>query len=149
MTDSDPDAPGRRDPSAEGETVPEVPVLRRATVDTAGLISIETSDVTAWCPYEGTADYYTVRVEYVPDGYAVELMSLRDYFQTFRDEAIGHEQFAQRVFDDLRALLEPAWLGLTVEAPPRYGLETTLTHRTGPRPDRFPAGRAEQLDLDG
>jgi len=90
--------------------------------------------VTAWCPYEGTADFYTVRVEYVPDGYAVELMSLRDYFGTYRDEAIGHEAFARRVYDHLLALLEPAWLRLVVDCPPRYGLETTIRHQTGPAP---------------
>jgi len=90
--------------------------------------------VTAWCPYEGTADFYTVRVEYVPDGYAVELMSLRDYFGSYREEAIGHEPFARRVYDHLLALLEPAWLRLVVDCPPRYGLETTIRHQTGPAP---------------
>jgi NADPH-dependent 7-cyano-7-deazaguanine reductase QueF len=41
------------------------------------------------------------------------------------------------VYDHLLALLDPAWLRLTVEAPPRYGLETTLRHQTGPLPDRL------------
>jgi NADPH-dependent 7-cyano-7-deazaguanine reductase QueF len=118
----------------DGESVEGVSVLRRTAVETDALISIETSDVTAWCPYEGTADYYTVRLEYWPDEYAVELMSLRDYFQTFREEKIGHEEFAQRVYDDLVTVLEPAWLRLVVDAPPRYGLEMTLQHQTEPKP---------------
>lgn len=134
MADDDTPTAGRRAPSKAGETVTDIPVLERAPAETDGLISIETSDVTAWCPYEGTADYYTVQLEYWPDGYIVELMSYRDYFQTFRDEEIGHEAFAQRVYDDLLALLEPEWLRLTVEAPPRYGLNMTLTHQTGPKP---------------
>jgi len=132
--ESDPERPGRRSPSAQGETVAGVPVLRRTPVDSDALISIETSEATAWCPYEGTADYYTLRLEYWPDEYAVELMSFRDYFQTFRDEEIGHEEFAGRVYDDLLAVLDPEWLRLVVDAPPRYGLNMTLRHQTGPKP---------------
>jgi 7-cyano-7-deazaguanine reductase len=138
------DQPGRRAPSRGGERVDGVPVLERTPVDTGGLVTIESSEVTAWCPYEGTADYYTVRLEYLPDGHAVELMSLRDYFQTFRDEEIGHEAFAQRVYDDLTALLEPAWLRLTVDCPPRYGLDVTVTHRTGPAPASASADGAHE-----
>jgi 7-cyano-7-deazaguanine reductase len=134
MPDESDPGRGRKSPSAEGERVDDVPVLRRAPVDSDALISIETSDATAWCPYEGTADYYTVRLAYWPDEYAVELMSLRDYFQTFRDERIGHEEFASRVYDDLLAVLEPEWLRVVVDAPPRYGLDVTLRHQTGPKP---------------
>lgn len=133
-----PNPAGRRTPSKDGQRVDDVPVLRRTPVDTDGVVTIETSDVTAWCPYEGTADYYTLRLEYLPGAYAVELMSYRDYLQTFRDEEIGHEAFAQRVYDDLVALTEPEWLRLVVEAPPRYGLNVTIRHQTGaePRPAR-------------
>lgn len=146
MTDpADEESSGRRAPSAAGESVADVPVLERTAVDTSALISIESSDVTAWCPYEGTADYYTVRLEYWPDEYAVELMSLRDYLQTFREETIGHEEFAQRVYDDLVTVLEPEWLRLVVDAPPRYGLDMTLRHQTDPKPasirDTQPATR--------
>jgi 7-cyano-7-deazaguanine reductase len=130
----DPNPAGRRTPSKDGQRVDDVPVLRRTPVDTDGVITIETSDVTAWCPYEGTADYYTLRLEYLPAAYALELMSYRDYLQTFRDEEIGHEEFAQRVYDDLVALTNPEWLRLVVEAPPRYGLNVTLRHQTGPEP---------------
>ncbi|MFB6186492.1 MAG: hypothetical protein ABEI86_06455 [Halobacteriaceae archaeon] len=130
---------GRREPQGEGETIDEVPVLRRIETDTDGVIAIETSDVTAWCPYEGTADYYTVRLEYNPDTYAVELMSYRDYYQTYRDQTIGHEAFANQVFDDLTQLLEPNWLRLTVDAPPRYGLDMTITHQTSPKPSSLQA----------
>jgi 7-cyano-7-deazaguanine reductase len=130
----DAETPGRRAPSVDGETTESVPVLARTPVETDGLVQIETSDVTAWCPYEGTADYYTVRVAYVPDEYAVELMSLRDYFQTYRDTEIGHEAFAQQVYEHLRDLLAPEWLRLVVDCPPRYGLETTIRHQTGPTP---------------
>jgi 7-cyano-7-deazaguanine reductase len=134
MPDESDPGRGRKSPSAEGERVDDVPVLRRAPVDSDALISIETSDATAWCPYEGTADYYTVRLAYWPDEYAVELMSLRDYFQTFRDERIGHEAFASRVYDDLLSVLDPEWLRVVVDAPPRYGLDMTLRHQTGPKP---------------
>lgn len=124
------DGAGTIDPTATGERVKDVPILKRDETDTCGTITMGTSDVTAWCPYEGTADYYDVEITYRPDEYVVELMSLRDYFGHYRDEAISHEDFAQRVFDHLLALLDPVWLRLVVEAPPRYGIETTIVHDT-------------------
>ena len=62
-------------------------------------------------------------------------MSFRDYLQTFRDEEIGHEEYTKRVYNDLVTVLEPEWLRLVVEAPPRYGLDMTLRHQTGPKPE--------------
>ena len=120
-----------------------VPVLRRIPTETDALVEIDAPEATAWCPYEGTADYYQLHLAYQPDAFALELMSYRDYLQTFRDETIGHEAFAKRVYDDIVALLDPRWLRLDVEAPPRYGLEMTLRHQTGPRP------RGLQDDADG
>lgn len=135
--DSDAVEPGQREPTKDGETIEDIPVLSRVATETDGLLTIETSDVTAWCPYEGTADYYTVKLEYWPDEYVVELMSYRDYMQTYRDQNIGHEEFAASVYEDLRALIDPEWLRLTVIAPPRYGLELTIRHQTGPKPEQL------------
>lgn len=124
------DEPAIIEPTASGQEVAGVPVLERDATDTRGTVTMETSDVTAWCPYEGTADFYDVTIAYLPDGYVVELMSLRDYFASYREEAIGHEEFAQRVFDHLTTLLDPAWLRLVVDCPSRYGIETTIVHDT-------------------
>lgn len=124
------DGAGTVDPIATGESVTDVPILERDETETEDAITMRTEDVTAWWLYERTADYYGVEITYLPDEHVVELMTLRDYFQSYRDEAINHEDFAQRVLDHLTALLEPAWLRLTVEAPPRYGIETTIVHDT-------------------
>lgn len=121
---------GTVDPTVAGESLDDVPVLERDETDTRGIVTMRTSDVTAWCPYEGTADYYDVEITYLPDSYVVELMSFRDYFQSYREEVIGHEVFAQRVFCHLTTLLAPEWLHLVVDAPPRYGIETTIVHDT-------------------
>lgn len=120
----------QREPVRHGSSVSEVPILERDESDARSTISIETGEVTAWCPFEGTADYYDLTIEYRPDGYVVELMSLRDYFQSFRDEEISHEALTDRLFEDLVTVLDPAWLRVEVEAPPRYGLETTCTRDT-------------------
>lgn len=114
-----------KDPSREGEGVDAVPILERDESDARSTVTIETGEVTAWCPYEGTADYYDLEITYQPAGYVLELISLRDYLQSFRDEEISHEAFTDRVFEDLETVLDPAWLRVEVEAPPRYGLETT------------------------
>lgn len=128
------DSEHTRDPSREGRGVEDVPVLERAESDAGCTVTIETGEVTAWCPFEGTADYYDLALTYRPDGHVLELISLRDYLQSYRDEEISHEAFTDRVFADLVTLLEPAFLRLEVEAPPRYGLETTCARDT--RDDR-------------
>ncbi|MFB6112393.1 MAG: NADPH-dependent 7-cyano-7-deazaguanine reductase [Halobacteriaceae archaeon] len=120
----------RREPVRHGNAVEDVPTLERDESQTASTITIETDEVTAWCPFEGTADYYDVTIEYLPDGYVVELMSLRDYFQSFRDREISHEAFTDTVFEHLVTLLDPTWLRVTAVAPPRYGLETTCIRDT-------------------
>jgi 7-cyano-7-deazaguanine reductase len=124
------EGPGTIDPTATGEKAEGVPILERDETDTDGTITMETTDVTAWCPYEGTADYYGVTIAYRPEEYVVELTSLRDYFGSYREEAISHEDFAQRVFEHLTALIDPVWLRLVVNAPSRYGIETTIVHDT-------------------
>jgi|GEM_PF-1361585 len=124
------DSDHTRAPSRAGEGVDTVPILERDESDAASTVTIETDEVTAWCPYEGTADYYEVTVTYRPDGYVLELMSLRDYFQSFRDEEISHEAFTDRVFEDLVTVVAPDFLRLEVVAPPRYGLETTCVRDT-------------------
>lgn len=120
----------QREPVRHGSTVDGVDILERDQSDAQSTITIETGEMTAWCPYEGTADFYDLTISYQPDGYVIELMSLRDYFQSFRDENISHEAFTDRLFDDLETLLDPAWLRVEVEAPPRYGLETTCIQDT-------------------
>lgn len=120
----------QREPVRHGSSVEEVEILERDQSDAQSTITIETGEMTAWCPFEGTADFYELTISYRPDGYVIELMSLRDYFQSFRDEDISHEAFTDRLFDDLATLLEPAWLRVEVEAPPRYGLETTCIRDT-------------------
>lgn len=114
-----------KDPSRQGEGVEGVPILERSPSEANSTVTIETGEVTAWCPFEGTADYYDLELTYRPDGYVLELISLRDYLQSYRDQEISHEAFTDRVFEDLATVLDPAWIRLEVEAPPRYGLETT------------------------
>lgn len=119
-----------RDPSRAGESVDDVPILERDASEATSTITIESDEVTAWCPYEGTTDFYEVEITYRPDGFVLELMSLRDYLQSFRDEEISHEAFTDRVFEDLVTVIDPAWLRVEIEAPPRYGLETTCIRDT-------------------
>lgn len=125
-----------REPVRDGDHVEGIPELERDESDASSVITISTDEVTAWCPYEGTADYYELTLEYRPGDFVLELISFRRYLQSFRDEEISHEAFTDRVFDDLVELLDPTWLRLEVEAPPRYGLETTCRRDTRDgRPD--------------
>ena len=70
-------------------------------------IRFECPEFTCLCPRTGQPDFATFRILYVPDRLCVELKSLKLYLWSFRDEGHFHEAVANRVLDDLVAVLHP------------------------------------------
>lgn len=89
-------------------------------------IEIETAEFTCRCPRTGQPDHARVSIRYVPGDRCVELKSLKEYLQAFRELGIFHENVANRVHDDLAALLSPRRLEVTAAFLPRGGLHTTV-----------------------
>ena len=67
-----------------------------------------------------------MRIRYVPDGLCVELKSLKEYLQAFREAGIFHENVANRLHDDLSTLMKPRQLQVEVKFLPRGGIVTTV-----------------------
>ncbi|MFA7331495.1 MAG: preQ(1) synthase [Candidatus Delongbacteria bacterium] len=89
-------------------------------------IEIESPEFTCRCPKTGQPDFAHVRVRYVPGALCVELKSLKEYLQAFREAGIFHENVANRLHDDLKALLDPRRLEVQVVFLPRGGITTTV-----------------------
>lgn len=90
-------------------------------------VNIETSEFTCLCPRTGQPDFATIRIEYVPDQKIVELKALKLYLWSYRQEGIFHEAVANRILDDLVAVLVPRRISVTADFNIRGGLHTVVT----------------------
>jgi len=70
-------------------------------------IEITCPEFTCICPRSGYPDFASIKLTYVPDRYVVELKSLKLYLNSYRDRAISHEESTNRIFDDLKTILNP------------------------------------------
>lgn len=90
--------------------------------DSSQEIVLDCREFTCRCPVTGQPDWATIRIDYQPNGLAVETKSLKLYLETFRDEKIFHEHLATLLRDDLVEALHPATLKVTVNFNVRGGI---------------------------
>ena len=70
------------------------------------IITAETNEFSAVCPFSGLPDIAYVKIEYFPRGkVCVELKSLKYYFTSFRNVGIYQEAVTKKIFEDLKSLL--------------------------------------------
>jgi 7-cyano-7-deazaguanine reductase len=88
----------------------------------------EPGEFSARCPFSGLPDFGTLRVEYVPGDWIVELKSLKYYLVSWRDVGAAQEDLTPIIYSDLMRHLEnPAYLVVTTEYNVRGGINTTCT----------------------
>lgn len=86
----------------------------------------EAGEFSALCPFSGLPDYGTVRIEYVPGSWILELKSLKYYFISWRSIGAAQEDITALMYEDLmRHLEDPAYLVLTTTYNVRGGILTT------------------------
>ena len=90
------------------------------------LITTETDEFSAVCPFSGLPDLAYVKIEYHPDGgKCVELKSLKYYFISFRNVGIYQEGVTKKIFGDLKKILDTSKLRVTTIYNTRGGFDTT------------------------
>ncbi len=97
----------------------------------AEVITCETNEFSAVCPFSGLPDIGRVVIEYVPSNKIVELKSLKYYFMSFRNVGIYQERATQTIFDDLFDLLNPKWMKTTLIYNIRGGIGVTTKIEKG------------------
>jgi len=107
-------------PSKELEVFPNPKPSRDYT------IHIESPEFTCLCPKTGQPDFATLKLEYIPDQFCVELKSWKFYLWSFRNEGGFHEDLTNRILDDLVAALKPRYMLLTADFNVRGGIYTTI-----------------------
>lgn len=88
----------------------------------------EPGEFSALCPFSGIPDFGTIRVEYVPGDWLVELKSLKYYFLSWRHIGAAQEDITAFIYEDLQRHLDnPDYLVVTTVYNVRGGINATCT----------------------
>lgn len=98
-------------------------------------IVYETEEFSAVCPFSGLPDIAYISVDYMPAGKIIELKSLKYYFTSYRNVGIYQEHANAKIFEDLLAVLKPAFLEVTMQYNTRGGIDATTSVSTDDHPD--------------
>jgi 7-cyano-7-deazaguanine reductase len=90
-------------------------------------IEFETHELTALCPFSGHPDFYTIKIQYKPDKFVVELKSVKLYIEKFRNLKTTHETLLNIIFEDFKSLLSPRYLFAELKVNVRGGIKTTVS----------------------
>lgn len=89
-------------------------------------IVITIPEFTSICPKTGLPDFAALTITYVPEDLCVELKSLKEYLNAYRNLGIFNENVVNRVLRDLAAALSPRRLTVRGVFTPRGGIQTTV-----------------------
>ncbi len=113
-----------------GEKAIEAAKLERWQNNVTGhdyTINLEFPEFTCLCPRSGYPDFATIKIEYIPDKYLVELKSLKLYLNSYRNRHISHEDASNMIYNDLKKTLEPKFIRVIGDFAPRGNLKTVIT----------------------
>ena len=89
-------------------------------------IEIVCPEFTSVCPKTGQPDFGTMTFSYVPDSRCIELKSLKEYLQRFRNEGIFYEHVTNTILNDFVAVVRPRRARLTAKFTPRGGISSSI-----------------------
>jgi 7-cyano-7-deazaguanine reductase len=92
-------------------------------------IEIVIPEYTAICPRTGLPDFGTIYVNYVPDQWCLELKSLKEYTNAYRNLGIFYENAVNRILKDLVAACKPVSMKVRGEFTPRGGIQSRVEVR--------------------
>ncbi|HEX8386846.1 MAG TPA: preQ(1) synthase [Rubricoccaceae bacterium] len=88
----------------------------------------EPGEFSALCPFSGLPDSGTVRIEYVPGSWLLELKSLKYYLVSWRHVGAAQEDVTALLYEDLMGhLADPDRLVVTTDYTVRGGIHTVCT----------------------
>jgi 7-cyano-7-deazaguanine reductase len=96
-------------------------------------IVIDDPEFTSVCPKTGLPDFGVITVRYMPHQRCLELKSLKEYLQSYRNLGIFQENIVNRILDDVVRWAQPVWAEVKGDFRPRGGISTTVVARW-PRP---------------
>jgi len=107
--------------------LPVIEVFENIYADRDYNVHLDFPEFTAICPKTGLPDFGTVVIDYTPDKSCLELKSLKEYFLSYRNLGIFHENVVNRILDDLIAAAAMRRANVTVIYGARGGITTTVS----------------------
>ena len=98
-------------------------------------IIVDDPEFTSVCPKTGLPDFGHLTIRYMPKKHCMELKSLKEYLQGYRNLGIFQENVVNRVLEDVVRATKPVWCEVRGEFRPRGGIATTVEARW-PRPKK-------------
>ena len=92
-------------------------------------IEVILPEYTAICPKTGLPDFGTIYVNYVPDKWCLELKSLKEYVNAYRNLGIFYENAVNRILNDLVNACKPVSMTIRGEFAPRGGIQSCIEAR--------------------
>jgi len=105
---------------------PRIEVWENKYPDKSYVVNLETSEFTCICPKTGLPDFATIKIEYSPAKWCVELKSFKEYLIFYRNVGIFHEHAINRILADFVSACGPRWVNITGEFNIRGGIKTTV-----------------------
>jgi 7-cyano-7-deazaguanine reductase len=96
-------------------------------------IVVDDPEFTSVCPKTGLPDFGTITIRYTPDKDCLELKSLKEYLQFYRNLGIFQENIVNQILDDVVRWAKPVWAEVKGDFRPRGGISTVVVARW-PRP---------------
>ena len=106
---------------------PKIEVWRNQYQDKSYTICLDIPEFTCICPKTGLPDFATIKIEYSPAKYCIELKSFKMYTIFFRNLGIFHEHVINKLMEDFVKVVKPRWAKITGIFNPRGGVTTTVT----------------------
>ncbi|MEK6545020.1 MAG: preQ(1) synthase [Nitrospinota bacterium] len=89
-------------------------------------IEISFPEFTCLCPRSGYPDFATIKINYIPDKYIIELKSLKLYLNNYRNKYISHEAATNKIYDDLNRMLKPRFIEVLGDFNVRGNVKTVI-----------------------
>jgi len=98
-------------------------------------IVIDDPEFTSVCPKTGLPDFGKMEIRYMPDKLCLELKSLKEYLQSYRNLGIFQENIVNQVLNDVVLWAKPVWAEVKGDFRPRGGISTVVIAKS-PRPKK-------------
>ena len=102
-------------------------------------IVVDDPEFTSVCPKTSLPDFGTITIRYMPDKHCLELKSLKEYLQSYRNLGIFQENIVNQVLEDVVRWAKPVWAEVKGDFRPRGGISTVVVARW-PRPEEHLSG---------
>src|SRR5438046_7980779 len=96
-------------------------------------IIIDDPEFTSVCPKTGLPDFGVIAIRYMPKEHCLELKSLKEYLNCYRNLGIFQENIVNQVLEHVVKAAKPEWVIVKGDFRPRGGISTTVETRW-PRP---------------